>query len=411
MLMSVWGVYNEPASRALHELVTFARDVPALAWVLVAGACVGHAVLMIGWLNWLYGCAIPHTVLSVTRKLDGLLVLGGWALLGYAFVLHQGTEAGWYPALAGYMVACWLIGMVIFPAITIRRLMRRRPAALVKNDTETLDVAAALGYKPVGNGKYRQLARLPFNDVFRVDFSVRILKVPRLPEAWHGLTILHLSDLHLCGTPDRAFYDYVMDRCRDWQPDLVAVTGDIVDSDTHHRWILPVLGRLRWRIAAFAILGNHDSWRDTKAIRRRLERLGMRVLGNRWETVAVRGEPMVVIGHEGPWFKPGPDLSECPPNVFRLCLSHTPDNIGWARDNNIDLVLAGHVHGGQIRLPLIGSIFVPSKHSRKYDSGTFDEPPTLMHVSRGLAGQHPLRFNCRPEVTLIVLQQASVLSP
>jgi predicted MPP superfamily phosphohydrolase len=190
------------------------------------------------------------------------------------------------------------------------------------------------------------------------------------------------------------------------------VTGDIVDSAEHHSWIIPLLGRLEWKIAAFAILGNHDSWRDEKVIRRRLTRLGMTVLANTWQQLDVRSRPMIVIGHEGPWFMPIPDLGACPPSlsaspgrgVFRLCLSHTPDNIAWAKQQHIDLVLAGHVHGGQIRVPLLGSLFVPSRYSRYYDCGSFHEPPTLMHVSRGLAGQHPLRFNCRPEVTCIVLR-------
>jgi hypothetical protein len=97
-------------------------------------------------------------------------------------------------------------------------------------------------------------------------------------------------------------------------------------------------------------------------------------------------------------------LTPCPTG-FRLCLSHTPDNIVWARKNEIDLMLSGHVHGGQIRLPLVGSIFVPSRYGRRYDCGTFDEPPTVMHVSRGLAGQHPLRINCRPEVTWLELKK------
>ena len=118
----------------------------------------------------------------------------------------------------------------------------------------------------------------------------------------------------------------------------------------------------------------------------------------------MRGLPLVVIGHEGPWFRPSPDLSHCPPDVFRMCLSHTPDNIGWARANNIRLMLSGHNHGGQIRLPLIGSIFVPSLYGRRYDCGAFDEPPTLLHVVRGLAGKQPLRFNCRPEVAKLVLR-------
>lgn len=235
--------------------------------------------------------------------------------------------------------------------------------------------------------------------------------LPRLPEAWDGLTILHLTDLHFCGTPDRSFHERVIERCRDWgTPDLVAVTGDIVDSDWHYRWIIPVLGRLRWRHAAYAILGNHDGYRDPPQVRRRLQRLGMRVLGNTLEQTELRGEPLVVLGHEGPWFRPAPDLSGCPEGVFRFCLSHTPDNIAWARRHNIDLMLAGHNHGGQIRFPLVGSVLVPSRHSRRYDCGTFHVGPTVLHVSRGLAGQHPLRYCCRPEVGWFVLRSGKAPS-
>jgi predicted MPP superfamily phosphohydrolase len=67
-------------------------------------------------------------------------------------------------------------------------------------------------------------------------------------------------------------------------------------------------------------------------------------------------------------------------------------------------MLAGHNHGGQVRIPVIGSVMVPSRTGRRYDGGSFFEPPTLLHVSRGLAGQHPLRYNCRPEVTKIILR-------
>src|SRR5262249_8871134 len=153
----------------------------------------------------------------------------------------------------------------------------------------------------------------------------------------------------------KEFYRRVMDRCHRWEPDLVALTGDIVDSARHHRWILPLLGRLRWRYAALAILGNHDQWDGPVVVRRRLKRLGMDVSGNGWQQVQVRGRPLIVIGHEGPWFLPEPDLSDCPEG-FRLCLSHCPDNIGWARRHRVDLMLSGHTHGGQIRFPWIGSV-------------------------------------------------------
>jgi predicted MPP superfamily phosphohydrolase len=113
----------------------------------------------------------------------------------------------------------------------------------------------------------------------------------------------------------------------------------------------------------------------------------------------------VVIGHEGPWLRPAPDLSDCPEGPFRLCLSHTPDNLRWARRAGIDLMLSGHVHGGQIRFPVFGSVLVPSLYGRRYDCGTFDAAPTLLHVSRGLSGEHPLRYGCRPEVTLFTLRR------
>jgi predicted MPP superfamily phosphohydrolase len=72
----------------------------------------------------------------------------------------------------------------------------------------------------------------------------------------------------------------------------------------------------------------------------------------------------------------------------------------------VDLMLSGHVHGGQIRLPWVGSVLVPSRHGRRYDCGTFEEPPTVLHVSRGLSGQHPLRYGCMPEVTRLILRCA-----
>jgi predicted MPP superfamily phosphohydrolase len=300
---------------------------------------------------------------------------------------------------------CWLAALVLLPVDTIRRLTRRPP--VLTSRSEVVQVEKHLGYRPIGDSKQSFLARFPRNEVLQIDLSERTLIVPRLPAAWEGLTILHVSDLHLSGTPDRNYFRYVMDRCNDWRPDLVAVTGDVADSVHHQRWIVPVLGRLRWGVAAFAILGNHDFWYDPQFIRRRLSRIGMQVLPNTWKQIEVRGEPLIVIGNESPWLRPRPDLSACPSGPFRLCLSHTPDNIGWARRAGVDLMLSGHVHGGQIRVPVFGSILVPSLHGRRYDCGAFHEPPTVLHVSRGISGEHPLRYRCRPEVTRLTLTRPS----
>jgi predicted MPP superfamily phosphohydrolase len=283
--------------------------------------------------------------------------------------------------------------------------LRRSPAEVVACSGKVEDIARRIGEKPTGNGKHWRMACLPGNQCFQVELRELTLRLPRLPAAWDGLTILHVSDLHLCGTPCRPFYQHVFDLCMAaGVPDILALTGDVIDSPHHHRWVAPLVGRLKWGVAAFAVLGNHDKLYEPALVRRRLRRVGVRVLGNGWEQLEVRGEPLVVIGQEEPWFRPAADMSAAPAGPFRLCLSHTPDTIGWARRHGVDLMLAGHVHGGQIRVPVIGSLFVPSLYSRKYDCGAFSEPPTLLYVSRGLAGREPLRYNCRPEVTRITLR-------
>jgi hypothetical protein len=397
------------AESLAHFLEYLSASIPVP--LLLLGACIGHGFLMIVGLNVLYAWPLPHAVLKYTRKIDLLIIAGGPLAFAWALDLFGTQQLAWDPQLlrsyvSPYLMCCALVGLVIAPICEVVYLLR--PAAPQQTSVrgEITDIAKQLGFAPAGKGKDAAGCRLPLNRVFQVEFTDKTLTLPQVPEAWDGLSILHLSDLHFCGTPDRIFYQRVMERCLEaGVPDLIALTGDVVDSNWHHRWIVPVLGRLRCNIAAFAILGNHDSWRDHVQVRRRLRRIGMRVIGNGWEVLDVRGVPMAVIGHEGPWFRPEPDLTGCPTDVFRLCLSHTPDNIRWARQHKIDLVLAGHVHGGQIRLPLLGSVFVPSRYSRQYDGGTFWRPPTVMHVSRGLAGQHPLRFFCYPEATRITLRR------
>ncbi len=377
--------------------------------LLFAGACLGHLVLMIVSHNGWYGLTLPRHAGTIIHFGHGLLILAFPLALVYAFgwdlagLTWPSSAFAWTQLPALYVLVCAAIGFVALPLNTVRRLLRRDPS--IEKHSRILDVAKHLGHRPLGDSKQRLLARLPGNEVFQVELVERTLRLPRLPEAWDGLTILHISDLHFHGTPDRDYFRFVMDRCADWQPDLVALTGDIADSTRHMRWIVPILGRLRWRSAAFAILGNHDHWLDTSYIRRRLRRLGMHVPSNSWQQIEVRGEPLVVIGHEGPWLKPPPDLRDCPREPFRLCLSHTPDNIRWARRAGVDLMLAGHVHGGQVRFPLFGSVLVPSRYGRRYDCGVFDESPTLLHVSRGLSGDHPLRYLCRPEVTRLTLRR------
>ena len=373
---------------------------------LVFLACwVGHACLWTATLNYLYGCPLPKRFLKVYRLLCGLVIIG------FPILVCAGSASGLPWPVKWYLIACGVMGLIVFPVISIGRLIRTKPAAILAERTETVDYWKQLGPAVVGDGKYRHVARLPLNDVFRVDFTDLTLAVPNLPPAWDGLRVLLLSDLHFCGTPSRGFFEAIVDRLAAEPPaDLVLLAGDYLDTDTHHEWITPLLGRLRATEGKYAILGNHDEKHQPDNVRQELKLAGYCVLVNDWLEATVRGERCLLVGHEGPWFTPPPDLTDAPPEPFRLCISHTPDNFYWGQRNRVGLMLCGHVHGGQVRVPVVGSIFVPSIYGRRFDMGVFEGGGTVMVVGRGLSGKEPLRFRCRPQVIRLTLRPAGSVS-
>lgn len=384
--------------------------------LFAAGALAGHIALAVTALNVSYGQGwIARGVLKVARVVHDLwLVVGTPWLVWLCYRSGWPSEAGWgaLPAiLQAYLATCVVIGIAVVPGVTIARRLRRLPAAQLSNHGRIVDIAAELGSKPIGHSSHRLphriMSRWPFNEQFQLELLERTYRLPRVPAAWDGLSILHLSDLHFTGTVAREYFERVIDLSNELDCDLVAITGDLVDRPWCYEWVPALFGRLRSRFGVYAILGNHDSWRDHDRIRRDLVGAGIRVLSGRWELASIRGEPLVIAGTEYPWMGRLPELAAAPHEAFRLLLSHTPDNAPWAARQSIDLVLAGHNHAGQVRLPIIGPVFMPSRFGRRFDAGAFQLGPTLLHVSRGVSGKHPFRFGCRPEVTKLVLRSVN----
>ncbi len=384
----------------------------------LAFSWVGHACIWTAILNHLYGRPLPKGLLRWWRHGTALILIAFPILPSQIVTLvpepsyHSPTndrfQSIWGQTILIYLAICLLFGAVIFPLITVRRLLRKTPAILVEESTRSLDLWPELGHKLIGDNKLAAMTRLPGNGVFRLDITDLTLALPKLPSEWNGLSILVLSDWHFHGTPSRLFFDRIIEKVNTGPlPDLVCLLGDYVDTDQHHEWIKSILGQLNAREAKLAILGNHDLLHEPDRVRQELTAAGYVVLGNIWRKMDIRGVACLAIGHEGPWFKPGPDLSTAPAGLFRLCLSHTPDNFYWGQANNIGLMLCGHVHGGAIRIPLIGPIFVPSVYGRRFDSGVFDENGTAMVISRGLSGREPLRFRCNPQAIRLTLRALS----
>jgi predicted MPP superfamily phosphohydrolase len=172
-----------------------------------------------------------------------------------------------------------------------------------------------------------------------------------------------------------------------------------------------IFAGLRGRYGNYFVLGNHDlRLSDARLAREALDSAGFVDVGGKCVYAMIEGERVLVAGNERPWIKPARGFEatldrEMSRAALRVLLSHSPDQFLWAQRHGFDLVLAGHTHGGQVCFPLIGPVVCPSRFNVRYASGVFHEGKTLMHVSRGSGSLFPLRLNCRPEITTIVLRK------
>lgn len=380
--------------------------------LLLLLAAAGNAKLLAEAINRLHARRFREPILKGTRHLHDLLIVVFPPLLVWMFgfrgprLLTSGDWSampGWGWVLLG---TCWLgaAGLVVSAVLWC---LRTPPERQISVTSHVIDVKSRIGRRPLAPGPYRWLARVPGNQAGTFEVVERTLRLPRLPVACDGLSILHLSDLHYIGTLERAFFDEAMAVGRDFQPDLVVVTGDIVDDVRLLDWIPATLGTLSAPLGRYFILGNHE-WREQpEPVRAAMKDTGWTDVAGRALRLQHAGETLVIGGDERPWMGDAPDLTQVPEAVFRILLSHTPDNIAWARGQGVDLMLSGHNHGGQVVLPVLGPIYSPSRFGCRYASGVFWRDPTMLVVSRGLSGQHPLRINCRPEIAKLVLRSES----
>ena len=319
-----------------------------------------------------------------------------------------GLEPSW--PWTAYAVLCWSAAFVQIAYASHRRFSTRAPDAMRSRHGRLLDIAREIGGPPIGPGlRTKLLTRLPGNEVFRLELTEKQIELGRLPEELDGLSIVHLSDLHFSGAIDKEYFREVVRRTNQMQPDLIALTGDFVDYPRCVDWIVDILAPLEATFGAYFVLGNHDLRVDEGGLRQTLADAGLVDLGGRTTEITIRGKRVVLAGNESPWFPLGPEMNlvtgdEAREASLRLLLAHTPDRYHWARQRGFDLMLAGHTHGGQIRLPFLGAWVCPSLHGVRYASGVFHEPPTVMHVSRGVSSLLPLRLRCPPEVTRLVLR-------
>ncbi len=378
-------------------------------------ALIGHTAIWVGLINRLHAVGLPRkrmNRLTVAAEACHLLIplVYVWHIAVLGGARHAEDDRGLF---VSYALSAYFLLSLAFAAIAAGRwlairVFRRTPAVLRRCERETIDLSAANHDEAVPRIG-RLICALPLNEALRLEVNEKSLEIPRLPEKLDGLSIAHVSDLHFTGRVGKRYFLKAIDRTIAMQADLIAVTGDILEKADCFDWIADTLGRLRAPHGVYFILGNHDLKIDHARLRHDLTEAGLVDLGGRSITIEVDGQPVVLAGNELPWV-PGwkseaeGQASEVDSRVVKILLSHSPDQITWARQRNFDLVLAGHTHGGQICFPIVGPIACPSLFGVKYACGVFHEPPTAMHVSRGLSSELPLRWNCLPEITKVILR-------
>lgn len=379
----------------------------------------GFAKLMAMWVNWICAHRIAKKLVVADKGLNLGLIVAYPVLLLYGLGWHgpgllTGGSSWHFDAVWWLPIALGAIGFVLLIAATIGNRRYRPPPCELSVASTIVDLRNGTygqSWRTVfvgKRGRKRRVALLPGNEQFTIDVSTKAYQLPRLPAHWDGLTIVHLSDLHFYGGVTRAYFEIVCDQAAALRPDIFVFSGDLLDNQARLDWLPETLGRLQAPLGKFFVLGNHDWYLDPDATRLALVRLGWTDLSRGFVNLASpnrpEGSPLLLCGDETPWMGDHADLTGAPVDAFRILVSHTPDNITWARKQRIGLMLSGHTHGGQIRLPILGPVYSPSVFGCRFASGVFWLDPTLMYVSRGISGRDPIRYNCPPEVTKLLLK-------
>jgi predicted MPP superfamily phosphohydrolase len=252
-----------------------------------------------------------------------------------------------------------------------------------------------------------------------IDIVQRPIAIANLPSAFNGYRIVQLSDIHLDEYTEPFFLERIINKVNTLNPDLVLLTGDFVT----HGSITFIAGKYAAHRCAeiiatlttplrYGILGNHDVAVDAPMVIEALSSRGTPVLVNRYLPIERNGDRLWLCGVDDPGQStPNLDLAlPTKPDGPVILMAHEPDYadtvLAHPRGHLVDLMLSGHSHGGQIRLPFLGPLILPPL-GEKYPEGHYHLNRMQLYVNRGIGTVGlPFRLNCPPEITVITLQQA-----
>ena len=252
-----------------------------------------------------------------------------------------------------------------------------------------------------------------------LELNTYTISSSKLPQSFDGYRIAHVSDLH--NAEMGKDNEKLLTILRDADPDMIAITGDLIDSRNTNVEIALQFAQEAMKIApCYYVSGNHEARvNEYEELKTGLISAGVIILEDTQTEISIEGQTITLIGVNDPSFQTdylfgdsetvmNSKLTELHTDgeVFTILLSHRPELFDTYAEHDVDLVLSGHAHGGQFRLPFIGGVVAPNQGLfPEYDAGIYTDGNTNMLVSRGVGNSIlPFRINNRPGVILIELQ-------
>lgn len=252
---------------------------------------------------------------------------------------------------------------------------------------------------------------------FAVRDHVEVARVPvritNLPDEFAGMTIAQLSDIHHGVYTGLDYINRCVEIANDLEPDVVALTGDFTYGG--RRYIEPcaeLLKGLKASVGIYAALGNHDYYAGASHVARALRNAGLNLLVDAQDRIERRGSKLCLIGVDDLYYgdtNVNRLMRGVPKEAPKIVLAHNPDFIEEfaVKRQHIDLMMSGHTHGGQIRLPLLGAPQISSSYGQRYAMGLNRNGSMQVYTTRGIGTvMLPSRFDCPPEITFYTLERA-----
>ena len=253
-----------------------------------------------------------------------------------------------------------------------------------------------------------ELARVAVAEPFMLSIERQEIFLQRLPKSLDGLRIVHLSDFHYGPLVNPEHLERAVRAANDLQADLIALTGDYISQDRSYAApCAEVVGRLRARHGVYAVLGNHDHWTDAALIADLFRAEGIRVLVNEGSRIDLHAEAFWLAGVDDTMV--GLEdlslaLAGSRDDEFKLLLAHNPVILRRAARADVDLVLSGHTHGGQVAWR--SEKGRSGRPRRRLLRGLGRRGNTQIYVTRGLGTVVlPIRYGCPPEISVLELRR------